>query len=189
MADFFENIPLGVLAAVILVAIAPSAQNIMTIFRLFKQARLDYKVFREKVKNPLGERNIVVIPGNVTPNILVGEPPTISFEEAPGTEAQKPAEFIFGDTSATFSQTLNPSHMRQTTISSVQTRSSCGTADHLIKKVPLSVRICEYMTIWGDFVIWLVTFLVVLMIDVSAGIYAGLVLIVLLSGIQVLSKP
>lgn len=150
----------------------------MTIARLFKQARLDYKIFKENVQNPVEERNTVVIPEQESPSIIVEKTPEIVVCKAPDTVVEEASETCGNP------ETLKSKHLRQETISSVQSKSSYGTTDHLIKKVPTSLKIRKSITIWSDFVIWLVTFLLVLLIDVSAGIYAGLVLIVLLHGLK-----
>jgi hypothetical protein len=64
----------------------------------------------------------------------------------------------------------------------------CASTRPLMAKVPRSLKICKCVTIWSDFVTWIITFAMVLLIDVSAGIYAGLIVVLVLYGIIAVSK-
>ncbi len=152
LAEFFQDTPLGILAAVILVAILPSAKNVQTILTLFKKAQLDSQVFRENLKNP----------------------PNSSRQETSASKSALEDDDVI----------IESTHQETCQSGSSNTRDMHISSTNLIEKTTYSLHLCEYIIIWSDFITWLVTFLAVLLIDVSAGIYAGLIVVIFVNGIR-----
>lgn len=160
LAEFFQDTPLGILAAVILVAILPSAKNFQTILTLFKKAQLDSQVFRENLKPP-------------------PEPNSLSRQEASASKSALEDDDVI----------IESTHQEASQSGSSNTRDMHISSTNLIEKTTSSLHICGYIIIWSDFITWLVTFLAVLLIDVSAGTFAGLIVVIFVNGIRAFNKP
>ena len=188
LSDFFQNIPLGVLSAIIIVALSPSVKNISMFYKLVQKARLDSKTLNE---------NLITCAHIHQPDHSIlshheSLPNLENYMMEPQLETTKSRmEPLHDNLETTSTDYLNlfPQNEKSTAPSIISTTSLRSTK-RLIEKFSLSTKMSEWLKIWSDLIIWSNTFMTVLLIDVSAGISLGLMLVILMSGLErLLQRP